>query len=277
MPTLYIVPTPIGNLEDITLRALRVLKEVDVIAAEDTRTTRKLLDRYDVSTRMTPFHDHNSNHKLPELIERLATSDIALVTDAGTPAISDPGQELVAAAARIGAEVVPLPGASAVTTAVAVSGIASDGFLFLGFLPRRRSARKSTLADVAGDRRVLVAFEAPHRLSNSLQDALEILGDRRIAVCREMTKLHEEVFRGTISEAVEHFDAPRGEFTLVIEGNHDEIEAADDAAVSVLLLDAKDRGMRAREAVTEVVEATGRSRRDVYALWLGLEQRPATP
>ena len=218
MPCLYIVPTPIGNLEDVTLRALRVLGEVDLIAAEDTRVTRKLLARYDIHTPMTSFHQHNRSRRLPELLSRLAEADIALVSDAGTPTINDPGQELIAAAAEDGIPVVALPGASAVTTAVSVSGIRTAGFVHTGFLPRRRGERLRLMAQLASERRALVAFESPHRLTRSLGDILEALGDRQIAVCREMSKVHEEVFRGPISEAIDHFSSPRGELTLVIEG-----------------------------------------------------------
>ncbi len=271
MPTLYIVPTPIGNLEDITLRALRVLGEVDLIAAEDTRVTRKLLARYEIQTPLTPFHEHNLSQKLPELLDRLATEDIALVSDAGTPTINDPGQELVVGASEMGFTVVPLPGASAVTTALAASGLPTRGFVFLGFLPRRRTERIELLSDLRGEQRTLVAFETPHRLSASLSDLLETLGDRQIAVCRELTKLHEEVFRGSVSDALDHFTEPRGEFTLVIEGNPEQAETVPDAEAASMLLQAKNRGMSARDAVSLVSEATGRSRRDLYSLWLSLD------
>ena len=257
-PSTY-VPTPIGNLEDITLRALRVLGEVDLIAAEDTRVTRKLLARYEIQTPLTPFHEHNLSQKLPDLLDRLATEDIALVSDAGTPTINDPGQELVVGASEMGFAVVPLPGASAVTTALAASGLPTRGFVFLGFLPRRRTERIELLSDLRGEQRTLVAFETPHRLTDSLSDLLETLGDRQIAVCRELTKLHEEVFRGSVSDAIHHFIEPRGEFTLVIEGNPEQAETVPDAEVTSLLLQAKNRGMSARDAVSLVSEATGRS------------------
>ena len=272
MSTLYIVPTPIGNLEDITLRALRVLREVDIIAAEDTRVTRKLLAHYDIDTPLTPFHDHNLLAKLPELLDRLATQDIALVSDAGTPTISDPGRELVLGAAENGCEVVALPGASAVTTALATSGLSTREFVFLGFLPRRANERTKLLSDLRRERRTLVAFETPHRLSDSLSDLLETLGDRRIAVCRELTKLHEEIFRGSISDAIDHFTVPRGEFTLVIQGAPEGAETVPDAEATSMLLQAKNRGMSARDTVALVGEATGRSRRDLYSLWLSIDE-----
>ncbi len=271
MPTLYIVPTPIGNLEDVTLRALRVLDEVGLIAAEDTRVTRRLLDRYEISTPMTSFHEHNRAQKLSFLLRTLAESDVALVSDAGTPTINDPGQELVHAAAAAGVAVVGLPGASAVTTAVAVSGISHDGFVYLGFLPRRRTDRVRSMCAVACEIRALVAFETPHRLTASLRDLLDTLGDRQIAVCRELTKVHEEVFRGSISEAIAHFDAPRGEFTLVVSGASDDDSEDSRPDASGLLASAKRDGMSARDAVKAVSEATGVSRRRLYSQWLKLD------
>ena len=271
MPTLYIVPTPIGNLEDITLRALRVLKEVDLIAAEDTRVTRKLLSRYEVKTPLTAFHEHNRRTKLPELLERLDDSDIALVSDAGTPTINDPGQDLVAAAEEAGFDVVPLPGASAVTTALAASGLEVDGFVYVGFLPRERSKRVELLSSLSGEQRAIVTFETPHRLTAALKDTLETLGDRRVAVCREMTKLHEEIYRGTVSDALAHFVKPRGEFTLVIEGTSNVPNLESDDDVDDLLAEAKGRGMTARDAIAEVGALTGVSRRELYSRWLELD------
>ena len=271
MPTLYIVPTPIGNLEDITLRALRVLREVDLIAAEDTRVTRKLLSRYQISTPVTSFHEHNKRTKTVELIERLAESEIALVSDAGTPTINDPGQGLVAAAAEAGFDVLPLPGASAVTTALAASGIEVDGFVYLGFLPREQSKRVELLSSLPSERRAIVAFETPHRLIAALKDILKTLGDRRISVCREMTKLHEEFFRGTVTDALEHFVKPRGEFTLVIEGASEAATEESDADVDHLLAEAKGRGMTARDAIADVGAVTGVSRRELYSRWLELD------
>ena len=268
MPTLYVVPTPIGNLEDITLRALRVLREVDLIAAEDTRVSRKLLARYEITTRVTSFHEHNRRSKLGELLELLVDSDVALVSDAGMPTINDPGQDLVAAAVESGFDVVPLPGASAVTTALAASGIEVDGFVYVGFLPRERTKRVGLLSSLARETRAIVAFETPHRLASALADMMGALGDRKIAVCRELTKLHEEVYRGTVSGAISHFVKPRGEFTLVIEGalaapmHESEIDAVQ------LLADAKARGLTARDAISEIGAVTGMSRRELYSRWL---------
>jgi 16S rRNA (cytidine1402-2'-O)-methyltransferase len=219
MSALYVVATPIGNLEDITLRALRVLREVRLIAAEDTRKTRRLLTAYDIKTPLTSYYEHNKLTKLDNILEKLKEADVALVSEAGMPGISDPGYELIVAAVRAGVPVVPVPGPSAVTAALAVSGLPTDRFIFTGFLPNRSSARRRLLASLEDGPGTVIALEAPHRLAASLEDILDILGDRRLAVARELTKLHEEIWRGTVSGAIKHFSQPRGEFTLVIEGN----------------------------------------------------------
>ena len=270
MPVLYIVSTPIGNLEDITLRALRVLREVGLIAAEDTRVTRKLLSHYDIHTRLTSFNEHNQSARLPELLTTLQDNDVALVCDAGTPGVNDPGLALVQSASDKGIEVVVIPGASAVTSAVALSGLVEEAFLYLGFLPRKRGERKALLASLALEHRPTISFESPRRLQQSLKDILETIGDRRIAVCREMTKLHEEVFRGTVSEALERFEHPRGEFTLVLEGKatgkQDDTDAKE---LALSLLDGlRVQGAGARRAVEHVTAVTGLSRRQVYRMWL---------
>ena len=271
MPTLYIVPTPIGNLEDITLRALRILEEADLIAAEDTRVTHKLLARYSISTPTTAFHEHNRLQKTPYLLGLLPEKDIALVSDAGTPTVNDPGQQLVSAAASAGFEVVALPGASALTTAIAVSGIRSEGFTYLGYLPSRKSGRVKFLSELAVERRTLVAFETPHRLAAALADILDTLGNRRIAVCRELTKMHEEVFRGSISGAIAHFTQPRGEFTLVIEGRDDPPPQTSQEDAREILSRLKERGLTARDAIAQATDASGLSRRELYSIWLSLQ------
>ena len=270
MPVLYIVSTPIGNLEDITLRALRVLREVGMIAAEDTRVTRKLLSHYDIHTRLTSFNEHNQSARLPELLATLQDNDVALVCDAGTPGVNDPGRALVQSASDKGIEVVVVPGASAVTSAVAVSGLVEEAFLYLGFLPRKRGERNALLASLALEHRPIIAFESPRRLQQSLKDILETIGDRRIAVCREMTKLHEEVFRGTVSEALERFEQARGEFTLVIAGKASgKQDDADTEYLALSLLDGlRAQGAGARHAVEHVTAVTGLSRRQVYRMWL---------
>ncbi len=219
VPVLYVIATPIGNLEDITLRALRVLGEVQLIAAEDTRTARKLLNRYDIKTRMTSYFEHNKRMKVPQLLEVLEEGDVALVSEAGMPGISDPGYELVRAAIEKGFEVIALPGSSAVTTAMAISGLPADQFVYLGFLPRKKNEKRSLLASLQAEPRTLVCFESPYRVLASLEMMLEVLGERNVAVCREMTKLHEEIFRGSVSQAIKRFQKPRGEFTVVIQGS----------------------------------------------------------
>jgi 16S rRNA (cytidine1402-2'-O)-methyltransferase len=216
---LYVVATPIGNLEDITLRALRILQEVHLIAAEDTRTARKLLNKYNISTRLTSYFEHNKKARLPSLVNILKEKDVALISEAGMPGISDPGYELVKAAIENNIDVVAVPGCSAVTTSLAISGLPSDQFVYLGFLPRKKGERKRLFESLAGEPRTIICFESPYRVLDSLSAILDTIGDRKVAVCRELTKYYEEVFRGTLSDAIEHFRKPRGEFTLVIEGS----------------------------------------------------------
>ena len=218
MSALYVIATPIGNLEDISMRALRLLREVKLIAAEDTRTTRHLLGAHDIKTPLTSYHEHSKRAKLDYLLDFLEREDLALVSEAGMPGLSDPGYDLIVAAIEHGVSVVPIPGASAVITALAVSGLPTDQFLYVGFLPRRKGQRQRILSSLLEELRTIVAFETPHRLNEALLDIEEILGNRRISVCRELTKVHEEIFRGRVSQAREHFVKPRGEFTLVVEG-----------------------------------------------------------
>lgn len=212
------VATPIGNMEDIGLRAIAVLRNVKLIAAEDTRKTRRLLSVHEIRTPMASYHEHNKRSRLPALLQSLTEGDLALVSEAGMPGINDPGYDLVRAAIENAHEVVPIPGPSAITTALAASGLNAEQFVHLGFLPRKRSQRQRMLSSLAEDQRTVVAFETPHRLTASLEDIRDTLGNRRMAICRELTKLHEEIFRGTPEEALHHFRKPRGEFTLVIEG-----------------------------------------------------------
>ena len=271
MGTLYLVATPIGNLEDVTLRALRLLKEVSLIAAEDTRTTRKLLSHFDIHTPLTSYNDRNKRTKTAVILDRLGQGDVALVSEAGMPAISDPGQDLVREAYAIGASVVPLPGPSAITTAVAASGLPSRSFTYLGFLPRQGAARRRLLQSLAGREETLVAFEAPHRLRAALADMQKALGDRDIACCRELTKLYEEVFRGRVSEALAHFTEPRGEFTLVIGGAPAPSGEEDvDSAVEELRR-LRGQGVGAQEAIAQMTRRYGLPRRRLYRLWLDLK------
>jgi 16S rRNA (cytidine1402-2'-O)-methyltransferase len=268
MGTLYLVATPIGNFQDITLRALDVLRDVPLVAAEDTRSARKLLDHFEIeAARVTSYNEHNARAKTPALLDALASGDVAVVSDAGMPGISDPGHDLVVAAIAAGHTVVPIPGASAVIAAVAASGLPSRRFHYLGFLPRQSGPRRRALAAAGQSGDTVVVYESPHRVRATLEDALAVLGDRRIAVARELTKLHEEIWRGTISGAIAHFAEPRGEFTLVIEGGapQAQTDSTPDPGRVVAVLRAE--GLPAKQGVTELMRRTGLSRRAAYALW----------
>ena len=268
MSILYVVATPIGNLEDISLRALRTLKEVKLIAAEDTRKTRRLLTAYDIKTPMTSYHEHNKWTKLPYILGHLEEEDVALVSEAGMPGISDPGYELVVAASERGFSVVGIPGASVITTALAISGLATERFTYLGFLPNKANSRQRRLKTIVDEPGTIIVLESPHRLPATLNDMLFILGDRKIAVCRELTKIHEEVFRSTISQAIEHFTEPRGEFTLIIKGKtkRDKPQLTED--IERRLRQMQGSGIPAKEAVAKLAGETGLSRRELYRAWL---------
>lgn len=268
MGTLYLVSTPIGNLEDITLRALRILAEVDVIAAEDTRHTRKLLDRYEIKTPLLSYHDHNEAVRLQLMLEHLSNGSVAVVSDAGTPLVSDPGFKLVRAAAAAGHEISPIPGPSAPISALIASGLPTDSFVFLGWLPRKAGQRQKAITPLAEERRTMVAMEAPHRLRETLQDLEDVFGpERQIAVCRELTKQYEEFVRGTLSEVREHFEReePRGEMTLVI-GGGDWTSEWDEDSVREVVARRISEGMRRSEAARQVAAETGWPRREVYRL-----------
>jgi len=270
MATLYLVSTPIGNLEDITLRALRVLEEVSLIAAEDTRRAAILTARYKISTPITSYFEGNKLAKLETMLDALAKGDVALISEAGTPGLSDPGYELVRAAIAHDFPVVPIPGPSAPVTALIVSGLPSDSFVYLGFLPRRRKDRRRQLEHVAGEGRTLIVFEAPHRLRRSLADIEETLGDRPMAACRELTKLHEQVVRGSVSEVRAHFDTvdPRGEFTLVIGGASVDETQWSREAVEHAYADLLEQGLSRPEAARRLAELSGWRRSDIYTLGL---------
>ena len=270
MPVLYIVATPIGNLEDISLRALRTLREVKLIAAEDTRRTRQLLTTYDIKTPITSYHERNKWAKLDYILSCLEDRDVALVCNAGTPCISDPGYELIVAANQRGIPVVPIPGASVVITALVVSGLDTGQFIYLGFLPHKASARQRLLQSVASEYATIVVLETPHRLLAALNDILHVFGDRRLAVCRELTKVHEEVFRGRVSQAIGHFAEPRGEFTLVIEGQKEQEKPQLTQAIEKQLQHMRRKGMMAKEAVARVAGETGLSKKELYRAWLRL-------
>lgn len=272
MPALYVVATPIGNLEDISQRALRVLGEVKLIAAEDTRKTRRLLTAYNIKTPMTSYYEHNKQTKLDYILDCLKEGDIALVSEAGMPGISDPGYELIVAASQRGISVVPVPGPSAVTTALAVSGLPTDRYTYIGFLPHKANARRRALESISGEIGTIIALESPHRLPAALNDILLTLGDRRLAVCRELTKLHEEVFRGTVSRAIKHFTEPRGEFTLVIEGKGAKSKPESTEAVAKQLHKMYLSGVKAKEAIATVAGETGLSKKELYQTWLRFDK-----
>jgi 16S rRNA (cytidine1402-2'-O)-methyltransferase len=268
MSILYVVATPIGNLEDITLRAINVLKEVTLIAAEDTRKTRILLNAYQINTPMTSYYEHNKLTKLNHILKELSHGDVALVSEAGLPGISDPGYELIKGAIGQGTKVVPIPGVSAITTALVVSGLPTDRFLFVGYLPSRANARRKSLKEIAAEKSTLIFYEAPHRLLKTLSDILDTLGERRIAACRELTKIHEEIFRGTVSEALTHFVNPRGEFTLIVEGVVDKIESEPGADIESRVEQLRGSGIKAKEAIAVLSSETGLSRKELYRIWL---------
>ena len=268
--TLYLVATPIGNLEDLTQRALRTLKEVDLIAAEDTRQTRKLLAHYDINTDIISYHEHNKEQRLKRILAMLAEGDVALVSDAGTPGLSDPGYLLVRAVLDAGYGVSPIPGPSAPIAALVASGLATDAFIFQGYLPRRSAERKNLLEELASERRTLIFFEVPHRLRKALNDMEICFGaERPIAVCRELTKRHEEILRGTLGEIRDHFEEhePRGEFTLVVSGAPSKIRW-EEAAVREALNQQMAQGLNPSEAAKVVASLSGWSRREVYQLTL---------
>jgi 16S rRNA (cytidine1402-2'-O)-methyltransferase len=267
---LYVVATPIGNLEDISLRALRILKEVDLIAAEDTRHTRILLDHYEIRTPLVSYHEHNEKTQAPRLAERLAHGEnIALVSDAGTPAISDPGYRLVVEALRIGIRVTPIPGASALASALSASGLPTDRFVFEGFLPSKKSERESRLEALRGERRTVVFYEAPHRLKDALTAMQRILADREIVVGRELSKIHEEFLRGTIDEVIAQLAERevKGEITIIVHGAPDAEQISQDAlAGEILRLIAEGRGVK---QIAEQLGARYRmAKREVYQLAL---------
>ena len=268
---LYVVATPIGNLEDVTLRALRVLREVEVIAAEDTRRTARLLQHYSISTPTTSLHEHNERQKARTLIARLQAGDsIALVSDAGTPGVSDPGAHFVAAAHASGIRVEPVPGPVAAVAALSASGFQNAEALFVGFPPNRSSDRKRWLARLEGEQRILLLYEAPHRIAATLQDMLHVWGDRRVAVARELTKAHEELAVRPISEHLRTLGAPRGEFTLVVEPSAQLAEPSckpSELDLATEFGELTNFGLGSRREVLKLLSAKyGISSRELYAI-----------
>lgn len=266
MGTLYIVPTPIGHLDDITLRALKVLGSVQLIAAEDTRHAAKLLTHFDLHTPTTSYFEHNKLSKLDRILATLESGDVALISDAGTPGLSDPGYELICAAIDRGHPIVPLPGPTAAITALVASGLPTDAFTFLGFLPRKTGERQRAIEAIKDERRTLIFYEAPHRLIDTLIDLRAICGDRSICVARELTKIHEELWRGPISAALEHFSGEvLGEIVLVVAGAP-ESERWPEERVRAALQAELDRGMSTNAAAKSVAAQAGWTKRDVYEL-----------
>ena len=269
--TLYVVATPIGNLEDVTLRALRVLREVSLIAAEDTRRTARLLQHYSISTRTTSLHEHNERTKTSSLISRLAAGEsIALVSDAGTPVISDPGAHLVAEAHRAGLPVEPIPGPNAAIAALSASGMTDESFVFAGFLPSRSNARKEALAKLATESRTLIFYEAPHRIRQTLEDMLQAFGDRDIALARELTKLHGKLVVRPISTHLRAGLEERGEYTLIVSGPLKSVDRENELPTEAQLriefgLLTNNNGVTRREAIRTLSQKYGVSTRAVFA------------
>jgi 16S rRNA (cytidine1402-2'-O)-methyltransferase len=265
--TLYIVATPIGNLEDITLRAIRVLKEVDLIAAEDTRHTKHLLDRYKIETRLTSYHDHNKEEKAPILIaQALEGESVALVSDAGTPGISDPGYFLINLAVDQKIPVVPIPGATAAIAALSISGLPTDSFVFEGFLPAKQGARLKRLQELAEEERTIIFYEAPHKVIKAIEDMHGVFGDRRAVVTRELTKIHEETIRGTLSDVFKrlHTGSIKGEFTIIVHGASSEPQKQDIDTAEYLKNLMIHRGLSKKEAISVAAKELGIPKKNVY-------------
>jgi 16S rRNA (cytidine1402-2'-O)-methyltransferase len=269
--TLYLVSTPIGNLEDITHRAIRLLGEVELIACEDTRHTRKLLNHYGIKTRTISYHEHNERERAAELLKLIESgADVAIVSDAGTPGISDPGFRLARLAIDGGVRVVPVPGASALITALVASGMPTDEFFFGGFLPARSGARRARLTELRLFPATLIFYEGPHRIAATLKDAYEILGEREAVVARELTKMHEEIARGRLSELTERFSSPenaRGEMVLIIDRTEIKSEAETDnsvASLAELVANLENEGLDHRAALKKAARELGLSRDEAY-------------
>jgi 16S rRNA (cytidine1402-2'-O)-methyltransferase len=269
MGTLYLVATPIGNLEDMSPRAVRILREASLIAAEDTRHTGKLLRHFGIETPITSYFEHNKLNKLDFILEKLLTGDVALVSDAGTPAVNDPGYELVRAALHANYDVKPIPGPSAPITALTVSGLPTDSFLYLGYLPHKTSERHRRLEEVESQSYTLVFLESPYRIVEALEDILSILGDRNVCVAREMTKMFEEYWRGHVSGAVEHFKSqpPRGEFTLVVQGKtQDGNEKWTEEQLQRAIDNELKNEKSAKEISADLAKQSGWNKKEVYRL-----------
>lgn len=279
--TLYLVATPIGNLEDITLRALRILREADIIAAEDTRQTLKLLNHFGIRNTLVSYYEHNKAEKGNYLISRLLEGkNIALVSDAGTPGISDPGEDLVRLAVSKGIPVTMVPGPAAVIAGVVLSGLPSGRFVFEGFLPMNKRVRRERLGSISRETRTMVFYEAPHKLIHTLKDLRDLLGNRRIAIARELTKKFEEVWRTTLDEAIARYgnEPPKGEFVIILEGaderglHEEEVKSWEEVSIEEHVRMYMDSGLDRKEAMKKVSEDRGISKRDVYNSLLGKDR-----
>ena len=268
---LYVVPTPVGNLEDITLRAIRILREADFVLAEDTRTSAKLLKHLDIQVPMFSHHKFNEHKTVGSLAERIANSEhhVALISDAGTPAISDPGEDIVAQCAEVGIDVVPVPGPCAFVQALIISGLPTGRFSFEGFLSVNKKSRREHLKSAAKDTHTLIFYEAPHKLTRTLEDMYKYFGNRHISIIRELTKIHEECMVTTFEDAIEYYkeNQPKGEYVLVIEGSPEEAEVPEDVSQKnpeEYIKSLMDNGMDKKTAIKEAAKAYGMSKRDVY-------------
>jgi 16S rRNA (cytidine1402-2'-O)-methyltransferase len=271
--TLFLVPTPIGNLDDMTVRAVKTLQTVDLIAAEDTRNTQKLLNHFEIETKQISFHEHNTQQRIPELIAKLQSGlSIAQVSDAGMPSISDPGKELVAAAIEANLPVVPLPGANAATTALIASGLAPQPFMFYGFLPRKASLQKAELTKLAQQEQTVIFYESPYRVAKTLTAIQAIFGDRQAVLARELTKLHEEFIRGSLSELIAWAVASaRGEFVIMVQGADPVVPVASDVPLVDQVQALIDNGDKPNAAIKAVAKTNGLNRQAVYNAYHGLE------
>ena len=275
MSTLYVVATPIGNLSDISQRAIEILSTVLTVAAEDTRVSRKLLNHIGVSPRLESLHEHTSPERLQALVEKLELGDMAVVSDAGTPGISDPGSALVAAAVEAGHDVIPIPGPSAIVSALSITGWSFDRFLFLGFLPRKKNEQLATLENASQEPGPVVAYESTHRIKATLENINDTFADRQLVICRELTKFYEETFRGTAAEAILHFNTqPKGEFVVVIQGagKSANTELSDDE-ISEVLGNLKENGLSGRTLVERAVEITRAPKNRIYQLSLNKDSK----
>ena len=266
MNQLFLVATPIGNLEDISARALKVLQSVSLIAAEDTRQTLKLLNHYQIKNRLISLYDHNEQIRIPYILETLQSGDVALVSDGGTPALNDPGYALVNAAIAAGVQVTPIPGPCAPIAALIASGLPTNQFLYLGFLPRQKNARLKFLQEILPQPYTLIFLEAPHRLISALEDMLTVLGDRHITVARELTKIHEEFFRGSISDALLHYQQtiPRGEITLIVEGAAHPTLHWDDEKMNAVIIENLQHGKTTKQIIEDLLTKTDLTKKQLY-------------